>query len=81
MYIIDDVAKTSLSQILLLLEVSDVKQLIFDLGQLLENKDDINYHFHLNDALYQKEITVCLINGNDTSYFHPDIIEIIAKEL
>ena len=79
MYIIDDVSETSLSQVTLMLDAADIKQMIFDLEQLLENKDDPNYHCHISDASYQKEITVCLLDKNDTNYV-PFIKAIIAAE-
>ena len=76
MHIIND--SRSLNEVLLILEPSEAVQLIGYVKQLLEI-DSSNVHFHLNDASYQKEITLCLVKDQDFTSFHPSIRAIVAQ--
>jgi len=80
MHIIDEAKWISINNVLLVLDMDEIKELSDSLIQIIE-KNGLVGHEHISDAASRKEITIYPIRDGDLSHLHPDLKEIIAKEL
>lgn len=79
MYTLDDENDKELNSITIILNKSEIKQLIGYAKQLLEEPPS-SEHFHLSNADYQKEITLCLCEPKNINNFSARIQRLIKND-
>jgi hypothetical protein len=79
MFIVSHNPCVSYNKVTLVLQEDEVKQLIGYLEQLLDSEAKFDHH-HLSDTSYKKEITVCMLKGNDISSLHPTLKAAIERD-
>ena len=80
MIIVDEENNKSLSNIIILLEANEVKQMIGYLEELLSSVTK-NEHYHLNNDNYSKEIKVALYDKNGSfDHFSEECKKLILLE-
>ncbi|MFD2117627.1 hypothetical protein ACFSTH_09415 [Paenibacillus yanchengensis] len=77
MRIFDEENNKVLSKVTLLLKENEARELLDDLISLLEN---MNEHVHINDLLYEHEITVAVYDENDFEEFNERIKQVIKLD-
>ena len=77
MFIIKDTQ--SLSNIDLLLTLSEAKELNNALEQLIEAKHNEIHHLHVSSEDYQTEISVSILEKNNLETYHKSIRDIITN--
>lgn len=78
MYIVDDETDKSLSSVTVLLNKTELQELIGYAEQLLENPS--SQHHHISSVDYQKEITICFFDPEKIDEFSPNIQKIIRDK-
>ena len=79
MRILDDKSDKKLDTVTLFLTQEEALQLRSDLDQLLAKPQ--LHHTHLSSENYQKEITVCVYDGEKLQGFHPRAIKLIKEDI
>lgn len=79
MYILDDESNKKLNCITVVLNKSEIQQMLGYAKQLLENSPSSD-HYHLSSEDYQKEITFCLYDPENISDFNPRIQKLIKDD-
>ncbi len=78
MRILNDESDKKLDAVSVFLTKQEVKQLIGYLTQLIENPK--LQHMHLSSEDYQKEITICMYDGEDLSGFSQRAKKLISAD-
>jgi len=80
MRILDTINDSALKNVILYMKINEAKELYDSIGQLLD-KIDFNNHAHINDELYEHEITVVLYDEKHTDSLSERSKEIIFEDI
>ncbi|HBS52346.1 MAG TPA: hypothetical protein DEA62_05165, partial [Coxiellaceae bacterium] len=78
MRILDIESSKALSNICVYLTLSEAKDLMSSIENLLE--DRLEHHVHIHDNVYQHEITVTIYNENELSSFDERSRKLISED-
>lgn len=80
MRILDNTTNEEIMNVSVFLTVDEVSELFDTVGELVNNISKNEYHLHINDKCFSREITLAVYTKENTKYFDPRVQKLLDEK-